>query len=121
MKEVGSLPLSEPDDRDADIAGSVGEVVLDPRARQDQDADLHAVQHLTVALDGPCLGEFGPVRLEGDRGTLRLVAQLAVMRPAPMDNLPFKSGEVHYNLIRPNRASGVGLTKELQDASSSVH
>lgn len=66
MKEVGSLPLSEPDDRDADIAGSVGEVVLDPRARQDQDADLHAVQHLTVALDGPCLGRFGPVRLEGD-------------------------------------------------------
>ena len=35
-------------------------------AREDYDADGHAVENLVVALEGCGLGVFGPVRLEGD-------------------------------------------------------
>ncbi len=55
-------------DRDAHLAGFVGEVVLDAGAREDHDADRHAVQHLVVALEGCGFGVLGPVRLEGDLG-----------------------------------------------------
>jgi len=53
-------------DRDAHLAGFIGQVVLDAGAREDHDADRHAVEHLVVALEGCGLGVFGPVRLEGD-------------------------------------------------------
>lgn len=53
-------------DRDAHLAGLVGQVVLDAGAWEDHDADRHAVEHLVVALEGCGLCVFGPVRLEGD-------------------------------------------------------
>lgn len=53
-------------DWDAHLAGLVGQIVLDAGAREDHDADRHAVEHLIVALERCGLGVFGPVRLEGD-------------------------------------------------------
>jgi hypothetical protein len=53
-------------DRNALLASFVGQVVLDTGARENDDADRHALEHLVVALEGCGLGVFGPVRLEGD-------------------------------------------------------
>src|SRR5690606_5475693 len=52
--------------RDAHLAGLVGEVLLDAGAGEDVDADRQAVEHLVIALEWRGLGVFGPVRLEGD-------------------------------------------------------
>src|SRR3546814_18962736 len=61
---AASLPESE--QRDAELAGLVGEVVLDARARKHDDADRQHVQHLIVALERRGLGVLRPVGLEGD-------------------------------------------------------
>ena len=68
-------------DRDTYLASFVCEVVLDARAREDHDADRHAVQHHVVALEGRGLGVLGPVRLECD------LRHLAIGGPGGSDTL----------------------------------
>lgn len=53
-------PHLEEIDRDAELLGFVGEVVLDTGARPDDDADRQNVEHGVVALKRSCLGMLAP-------------------------------------------------------------
>ena len=53
-------------DRDAELAGLVREIVLNPGSGEVDDPDRHGVEHRVVALERRCLGVLGPVGLEGD-------------------------------------------------------
>lgn len=66
-------------DWDAQLAGLVGEVLLDPAARKEQNADRQNVQHRVVALERGRAAVLGPVGSEGDLG------HLAVIGPAGGD------------------------------------
>lgn len=66
-------------DRDAHLAGLVGQVVLNTRTGKDDDPDRHDAEHLVVALEGCCLGMSCPVRFEGD------LCDLAVIGPGGRD------------------------------------
>ncbi len=83
---------AEAPDRDAELAGFVGEVFLDARCRELDHADRQDLQHLVVALEGCGLGVTGPVGLESRICvTLRVSAQRAAMRSAPVGELPCRS------------------------------
>src|SRR3546814_8599169 len=66
VRRSRAASLPEIEQRDAELAGLVGEVVLDTRARKHDDADRQHVQHLIVALERRGLGVLRPVGLEGD-------------------------------------------------------
>src|SRR3546814_1189892 len=66
VRRSRAASLPEIEQRDAELAGLVGEVVLDARARKHDDADRQHVQHLIVALERRGLGVLRPVGLEGD-------------------------------------------------------
>jgi hypothetical protein len=66
----------------------VGQVLLDAGAGENEDADRQHIEHLIVALEGCCLGVFGPIGFEGDLGH-----HLAVVGPAGGDTLGGLSGE----------------------------
>jgi len=66
-------------DRDAELAGLVREVLLNPGAGEDEDADRQHIQHGVVALEGRGLTVLRPV---GPEGHLR---HLAVIGPAGGD------------------------------------
>src|SRR3546814_4411126 len=51
VRRSRAASLPEIEQRDAELAGLVGEVVLDARARKHDDADRQHVQHLIVALE----------------------------------------------------------------------
>jgi hypothetical protein len=57
--------LASPD-RDAELAGLVGEVVLNAATGKDDYTDGQDVEHAVVALKGSGVGVAGPVGLEGD-------------------------------------------------------
>lgn len=61
-----SCAASEPIDRDAKLAGLVGEIVLNAGAGEDDDADRQDAQHLIGTLKQCGLGMLRPVGLEGD-------------------------------------------------------
>ena len=71
--------LREAVDRDAHLAGLVGEVFLDPGSGEDDDPDRHGFEHPVVALEWRGLGVLGPVGLEGD------LRHLAVVGPGGRD------------------------------------
>ena len=58
--------LAEIEQRDAELAGLVGEVVGDAGAGEDDDADRQAFEQVVVALERHRLGVPRPVRLEDD-------------------------------------------------------
>ena len=60
-------------DRDAHLAGLIGQVVLNARAGEDDDPDRHNAEHLVVAFERCCLGMFCPVGFEGDLCDLSLI------------------------------------------------
>ena len=66
---------SEAIDRDAHLAGFVGQVVLNAGAGKDDDADRHDAKHLIVALEGRGLSMLRPVGFE------RNLRDLAVIGP----------------------------------------
>lgn len=66
-------------DRNAQLARLVGEVLLDPGARKDQHSDRQDVQHRVVALERGRAAVLGPVGPEGDLG------HAAVIGPAGGD------------------------------------
>src|SRR5215218_581033 len=68
-------------DRYAELARLVGEVLLDARPWEHDDADRQDFQDLVVALEGCGLGMTGPVGLE------RNVRDLAGVGPAGGDAL----------------------------------
>jgi hypothetical protein len=78
----GSRPFLELQDRDTQLLGLVGEVLLDAVAREDEDAHGEHVQNGVVALEGCGLGVPGPVGLEGDLGDAS--AHLAAISSAPL-------------------------------------
>ncbi|MCW8281648.1 hypothetical protein K7A42_12190 [Agrobacterium sp. InxBP2] len=53
-------PHLEAIDRNAELLGLVGEVVLDTGARPDDDADRQNAEHGVAALEGSCLGMLAP-------------------------------------------------------------
>ena len=54
------------EDRNTQLAGLVGEVVLDPSARENEHTDRQDVQHRVVALKRSRAAALGPVRTKGD-------------------------------------------------------
>jgi hypothetical protein len=60
-------------DPDAERAGPVGEILLNPGAGEDEDADRQHVQHGIVSLERRRLGVLGPVGPEGDLGHLAVI------------------------------------------------
>src|SRR5580658_11313626 len=56
----------EPPNRDAELPGLVGEVVLNAGAREHHDADRQNVEHRVVAFERGGLGVLRPVGPEGD-------------------------------------------------------
>src|SRR5690349_10692053 len=60
-------------DRDTELPGLVGEVLLDAGAGADDDTDRQDLQDLVVALEGCRLGMARPVRLERDVRHLAIV------------------------------------------------
>lgn len=64
---------------DAQFAGLVGKVLLDPGSREDQDADRQDVQYRVVAFERGRAAVLGPVGPEGD------LRHLAVIGPAGGD------------------------------------
>ncbi len=63
-------------DRDTELLGLVGQVVLDASARKHHDPDRQNLQHRVVSLERCRLGVPGPVGLERD------LRHLAVVGPA---------------------------------------
>ena len=61
-------------DRNAELLGLVGEVVLNAGAGEDHDADRQNVEHRIVAFEWRRFGVLGPVGLEGDLRHLAVVA-----------------------------------------------
>lgn len=59
--------------RDAQFPRLVGEVLLDPGAREDQHADRQDIQHCVVALERGRAAVLGPVGPEGDLGHLAVI------------------------------------------------
>src|SRR5690606_18370345 len=53
-------------DGDAELAGLVAKVFLNPRPRKNENADGQDVEQRVVALEGRGLAMLRPVRLEGD-------------------------------------------------------
>jgi hypothetical protein len=74
--------IAEFPDGDAELSRLVGQVLLDAGAGEDHHAERQYVEHLIVALEGCCLGVFGPIGFEGDLGH-----HLAVVGPAGGDTL----------------------------------
>ncbi len=66
MLLCASRPLLELHDRDTQLLGFVGQVLLDAIAREDEDAHGQHFEHGVVALEGRGLGVLGPLGLEGD-------------------------------------------------------
>jgi hypothetical protein len=60
-------------DRDAELLGLVGEVVLNARAGEHHDPDRQHLEHRVVAFEGRCLGVPRPVGLEGDLRHLAVI------------------------------------------------
>ena len=73
--------IAEFPDRDAELSRLVGQVLLNAGAGENEDADRQHIEHLIVALEGCCLGVFGPIGFEGDLG------HLVVVGPAGGDTL----------------------------------
>lgn len=96
--------LREAVDRDAHLAGLVGQVFLDAGSGEDDDPDRHGIEHPVVALEGRGLGVFRPVGLEGD------LRHLAVVGPGGGDAFgafwrsamqEYHVGVLGMNLIEP--------------------
>ena len=69
------------EDRDTQLAGLVGKVLLDPGAGEDQHPDRQDVQHRVVALERGRAAVLRPVGPEGD------LRHLTVIGPAGRDKL----------------------------------
>src|SRR5688572_21010318 len=80
MRRLRSARAQAPD-RDAELPGLIGEVLLDARTGTDDDTDRQDLQDLVVALEGCSLSVAGPVRLERD------MRHLARVGPAGGDAL----------------------------------
>lgn len=71
-----AAPMRRPPDRNAQLLGFIGEIVLDSRAREMHYADRQLVKHRVVALEWSGLGMLRPVGLEGDLRDLAIVGPL---------------------------------------------
>ena len=94
-------------DRDAHLAGLVGQVVLNARAGEDDDADRQAVEHLVIALERRGFGMFGPIRLEFN------LRHLAVAGPGGGDAFSaLRASTMHQDHVR---MLGVDLIETVPD------
>src|SRR5271166_645639 len=78
-------------DRDTELLGLVGEVVLNARAWEDHDPDRQDVEHRIVAFERGCLGVLGPLGLEGDLRHLAVVGPFGGDSSAPLGDPPCSS------------------------------